>query len=72
VRSAGVMRLAWLMRIQRWDPADETTAAACYEVHRAAHLADEADDRPYSAGTFDLYLREGFDKTRSTSARWRR
>jgi GNAT superfamily N-acetyltransferase len=57
------MRLAWLMRIQRWDPADETTAAACYEVHRAAHLADEADDRPYSAGTFDLYLREGFDKT---------
>jgi GNAT superfamily N-acetyltransferase len=51
------------MRIERWDPADETTAAACYAVHRAAHLADEADDPPYSAGTFDLYLREGFDKT---------
>lgn len=57
------MRLAWLMRIERWNPADETTAAACYEVHRAAHLADEADDPPFSAGTFGLYLREGFDKT---------
>jgi GNAT superfamily N-acetyltransferase len=51
------------MRIERWDPADETTAAACYQVHRAAHLADEADDPPFSAGTFGLYLREGFDKT---------
>jgi GNAT superfamily N-acetyltransferase len=58
-----VMRLAWLMRIQRWDPADETTAVACYEVHRAAHLADEADDPPYSAGTFGLFLRQGFEQT---------
>jgi GNAT superfamily N-acetyltransferase len=51
------------VRIERWDPADETTASACYEVHRAARLADEADDPPFSAGTFDLFLREGFDKT---------
>ena len=51
------------MRIERWDPADETTAAGCYQVHRAAHLADEADDPPFSAGTFGLYLLEGFDKT---------
>src|ERR1700722_52981 len=51
------------MRIERWDPADETTAAACYQVHRAAHLADDADDPPFSAGTFGLYLRQGFDKT---------
>jgi GNAT superfamily N-acetyltransferase len=51
------------MRIERWDPADETTTAACYQVHRAAHLADEADDPPFSAGTFALYLLQGFDKT---------
>ena len=58
-----VLGLAWRMRIERWDPADETTAAGCYQVHRAAHLADEADDPPFSAGTFGLYLLEGFDKT---------
>jgi GNAT superfamily N-acetyltransferase len=57
------MGLAWLMRIERWDPADETTAAACYQVHLAAHVADAVDDPPFSAGTFGLYLREGFDKT---------
>ena len=57
------MGLAWPMRIERWDPADETTAMACHEVHRAAHVADEADDPPFSAGTFGLYLRQGFDKT---------
>ena len=51
------------MRIERWDPADETTAMAVYEAHLAAHLADEADDPPMSAGTFCLFLREGFDKT---------
>src|ERR1700722_6708419 len=57
------MGLAWLMRIERWDPADETTAAACYQVHRAANAANAVDDPPFSAGTFGLYLREGFDKT---------
>ena len=36
---------------------------ACHEVHVAAHLADEADDPPFSAGTFGLFLRQGFDKT---------
>jgi GNAT superfamily N-acetyltransferase len=51
------------MRIERWDPADETTAMAVYEAHLAAHLVDEADDPPMSAGTFCLFLREGFDKT---------
>jgi GNAT superfamily N-acetyltransferase len=51
------------MRIERWDPADETTAMACFTVHRAAHLADEADDPPFSPATFGLYLRQGFEKT---------
>ena len=51
------------MRIERWDPADEATAMAVYEAHLAAHLADEADDPPMSAGTFGLFLREGFGKT---------
>src|SRR5580692_104615 len=51
------------MRIERWNPADESTTEACYRVHRAAHLADEADDPPFSAGTFALYLRQGFDQT---------
>ncbi len=51
------------MRIERWDPDDETIAMALYEVQLAAHLADEAGDPPFSAGTFGLFLREGFDKT---------
>ncbi|HEX4087703.1 MAG TPA: GNAT family N-acetyltransferase [Trebonia sp.] len=51
------------MRIEQWDPADETTAMACYEVYLAVHLADEAGEPPMSAGTFGLFLREGFDKT---------
>ena len=57
------MRLAGRMRIDRWDPADETTAMACYQVQLAAHLADEGDEPPPSAGTFGLYLRQGFEKT---------
>ena len=55
--------MAWRMRIERWDPADETATRACHELHVAAHLADEADDPPFSAGTFALYLRQGFDKS---------
>src|ERR1700691_1100533 len=51
------------MGIERWGPADETTPMAVYEAHLAAHLADEADDPPMSAGIFCLFLREGFDKT---------
>jgi RimJ/RimL family protein N-acetyltransferase len=57
------MRLAWRMRIERWDPADETTALGCYEVHRAASLIDEPLEPPMSAGTFGMFLREGFEKT---------
>jgi RimJ/RimL family protein N-acetyltransferase len=51
------------MRIEPWDPDDETTALACYEVHRAATAADEPHEPPMNAGTFGLFLREGFEKT---------
>ncbi|MGD0701150.1 MAG: GNAT family N-acetyltransferase [Trebonia sp.] len=51
------------MRIEPWDPADETTALGCYEVHRAASLADEPVSPPMSAGVFGLFLREGFENT---------
>jgi RimJ/RimL family protein N-acetyltransferase len=51
------------MRIERWDPADETTALACYQVHRAANAADEPHEPPKNAGAFGLYLREGSEKT---------
>jgi GNAT superfamily N-acetyltransferase len=51
------------MRIERWNPVDETTALGCYEVHRAAHLADEPIEPPMSAGIFDLFLRQGYEKT---------
>jgi GNAT superfamily N-acetyltransferase len=51
------------MRIERWDPEDETTALACYEVHRAANVADEPHEPPMNLGVFGLYLREGFEKT---------
>jgi RimJ/RimL family protein N-acetyltransferase len=55
--------LAGLMRIEPWDPTDETTALGCYEVHRAANLADEPLEPPMSAGAFGLFLREGWEKT---------
>jgi len=51
------------MRIFRWELDDEMTATACYEVHRAANLADEPHEPPMSAGTFGMYLREGFGNT---------
>jgi GNAT superfamily N-acetyltransferase len=51
------------MRIERWDPDDETTALASYEVHRAANAVDDPIEPPMNAGTFGLYLREGFEKT---------
>jgi GNAT superfamily N-acetyltransferase len=51
------------MRIEPWDPTDETTALGCYEVHRAANAADEPLEPPMSAGTFGLYLRHGFGNT---------
>ncbi len=49
------------MRIARWDPADEKTALACHEVHRAAAQADDPVEPPMSAGIFRVYLTEGFD-----------
>jgi RimJ/RimL family protein N-acetyltransferase len=55
--------LARRMRIEPWDPADETTALGCYEVHRAATAVDEPLEPPMSAGSFGLFLREGFEKT---------
>jgi RimJ/RimL family protein N-acetyltransferase len=55
--------LAGGMRIERWDPTDETTALGCYEVHRAASLADEPLSPPMSAGVFGLFLREGYENT---------
>ncbi len=49
------------MRIARWDPADEKTTLACYEVHCAAQRADDPVEPPMSAGTFGVYLEEGFE-----------
>ena len=50
------------MRIERWDTADTGTLSACYEVFRAAHLADDPFEPPRSAGTFRTRLTEGPDK----------
>ena len=49
------------MRIARWDPADEKTTLACYEVHCAANRADDPVEPPMSEGIFRVYLAEGFD-----------
>ena len=49
------------MRVERWDPADASTATACYEVHRSAHLADEPHEPPMSAGAFGMVLAEGWE-----------
>lgn len=51
------------MRIEQWDPADEKTARACYDVMIAAHKADEPVEPPYSYGPFSLYLRQGWENT---------
>jgi GNAT superfamily N-acetyltransferase len=50
------------LRIERWDTADQDTVSACYEVFRAAHLADEPLDPPRSAGSFSTRLMESPDK----------
>jgi GNAT superfamily N-acetyltransferase len=50
-----------MVRIERWDPADEKTLLACHAVHRAAAQADEPVEPPMSAGTFSVFLTEGFD-----------
>jgi GNAT superfamily N-acetyltransferase len=49
------------MRIAQWDPADEKTTLACYEVHCAASERDDPVEPPMSAGTFRVFLDEGFD-----------
>jgi GNAT superfamily N-acetyltransferase len=51
------------MRIERWDPADEKTARACYDVTLAAHKVDEPIEPPLPYGVFSLYLRQGWEKT---------
>jgi GNAT superfamily N-acetyltransferase len=49
------------VRFVRWDPSDQDTATACYDVMRAAHLADEPHEPPASAGMFRVALMEGWD-----------
>jgi RimJ/RimL family protein N-acetyltransferase len=49
------------MRMQRWDPADEATARACYDVEVAAHQTDEPAMPPNSYDQFALHLRTGWD-----------
>jgi GNAT superfamily N-acetyltransferase len=51
------------MRIDQWDPADEKTTRACYDVACAAQAVDDPIEPPQSYGLFDLYLRNGFEKT---------
>jgi GNAT superfamily N-acetyltransferase len=49
------------MRIERWDPADEKTARACYDVELAAHQADEPIEPPPSYGMFAYSLLHGWE-----------
>jgi GNAT superfamily N-acetyltransferase len=51
------------MRIEQWDPADEKTARACYEIAVAAQQADEPVEPPPSFGPFYEYFRYGWGKT---------
>ncbi|HEY0934256.1 MAG TPA: GNAT family N-acetyltransferase [Trebonia sp.] len=51
------------MRIEQWDPADEQTTRACYDVMLAAHAADEPIEPPQSPGLFAAFLLYGWEKT---------
>jgi GNAT superfamily N-acetyltransferase len=51
------------MRIEQWDPADEKTLRACFDIMLAAHKVDEPVGPPMSSGLFSMYLRQGWDKT---------
>ena len=51
------------MRIEQWDPADEKTTRACYDVMCAAHEVDDPIEPPQSYGLFDMYLQNGFEMT---------
>jgi hypothetical protein len=49
------------MRIEPWDPADEKTARACYDVMVAAQQVDERVVPPGSFGMFATFLRYGWE-----------
>jgi len=51
------------MRIEQWNPADEKTLRACYDVALAAHKVDEPIEPPPTYGLFAFSLREGWEKT---------
>jgi GNAT superfamily N-acetyltransferase len=51
------------MRIEQWDPADEKTFRACFDIMLAAHKVDEPVEPPMSSGLFSMFLRQGWDKT---------
>jgi GNAT superfamily N-acetyltransferase len=55
--------LAWKMRIEQLNHADEKSVRACYGVMLAAHKVDDQVEPPMSYGVFGMYLREGFEKT---------
>jgi GNAT superfamily N-acetyltransferase len=51
------------MRIEQWDPADDKTTRACYDVMVTAQETDDPVEPPMSYGLFGLYLADGFNKT---------
>jgi GNAT superfamily N-acetyltransferase len=51
------------MRIAQWDPADEKTLRACYELMVAAQSVDDPVEPPPSYGPFCFFFREGWEKT---------
>jgi len=57
------VRLAWMMRIEQWNPADEASARACHDVMLAVHQADGPVEPPDTYGLFAMFLREGWDRT---------
>jgi GNAT superfamily N-acetyltransferase len=62
-RVRGRVGLAETMRIEQWDPSDEKTARACYDVALAAHQADGVVEPLESYGIFALNFREGWNRT---------
>jgi GNAT superfamily N-acetyltransferase len=51
------------MRIEQWDPADEKTARACFDVTVAAQRVDDPVQPQEKFGLFHLHLRDGHGKT---------
>ena len=51
------------MRIEQWDPADENTLRACFDLAHAAHKVDEPVEPPPTWGLFAFTHREGWDQT---------